>query len=89
MRRTSFRTPVAIVIMASALAGSGCQPRYVETTPGGGIVVKSARLGWYTKKVVTRQPPETLYAEDGTICRLAPERFSETKVGAMLYCNWQ
>ena len=86
---TFFNPLMAIVLVASALAGFGCQPRYVETTPRGGIVVKSDRLGWYTKKVVTRQPPETLYAEDGTICRLAPERFSETKVGAMLYCNWQ
>ena len=52
-------------------------------------MIKSDRLGWYTKRVVTKQAPETLYAEDGTICRLSPERFRDTAVGALLYCNWQ
>lgn len=79
--------PCALVALAASVAG--CHPRHVERTPGGGVVIKSDRFGWYTKKVVTKQPPETLYAEDGTICRLAPERFRETAVGALLYCNWQ
>jgi hypothetical protein len=57
--------------------------------PTGGAVVKSARLGWYTKKVVAKRTPETLLAEDGTICRVAPDRFSNTATGAAVYCNWQ
>ena len=83
------RRIVAITLILFTAAAPGCRRGYIEPLPGGGVVVKSDRLGWYTKKVVTRQAPETLYAEDGTICRLAPERFRETKVGALLYCNWQ
>ena len=85
------RSRTMLVGFAAALAtGVACRPaRYVEAAPGGGIVMKADRLGWYTKKVVTRRPPETLFAEDGTICRLSPERFRNTKVGALLYCNWQ
>ena len=78
---------LAFGVLTSAAAG--CRPRHIEAGPGGGIVVKSAQLGWYTKRVVTKQAPETLFAEDGTICRLSPERYRETAVGEMLYCNWQ
>ena len=84
--RSSMLAGPFVALAVSALA---CQPRYVEPTRGGGVVIKSDRLGWYTKKVVTKQAPETLYAEDGTICRLSPERFRDTAVGALLYCNWQ
>jgi hypothetical protein len=79
--------PCALAALAASVVG--CNPRYVEPTRGGGVVIKSDRLGWYTKKVVTKQAPETLYAEDGTTCRLSPERFRDTAVGALLYCNWQ
>ena len=84
------RAGLILMFTGTLAVGAACRPtRYVEPAPDGGIVVKSAQLGWYTKKVVTKQAPETLYAEDGTICRLSPERFRATAVGAMLYCNWQ
>ena len=49
----------------------------------------SARIGWYTKKVMTKREPETLLAEDGTICRVSPDRFRATKSGSAVLCNWQ
>jgi hypothetical protein len=47
------------------------------------------RLGWYTKKVVAKTPPETLNAGDGTICRVSPDRFRDTALEALVHCNWQ
>jgi hypothetical protein len=68
---------------------TGCVRPYVEPRRDGGIGVTSARLGLYTKKVVTKREPDTLIAEDGTICRVSAERYRETRVGAAAYCNWQ
>ena len=73
--------------IAFALTG-GCVHPHIEPRPGG-AVIKSTRTGWYTKKVVTKTPPETLLAEDGTICRVAPDRYAHTDVGTLVYCDWQ
>ena len=72
MRERSCWRVLVFATGALMLALPSCRSGHVEPGPGGGIVVKSDRLGWYTKKVVTKQPPETLFAEDGTICRLSP-----------------
>jgi hypothetical protein len=80
--------PTAPLTLGLLLSSSACAGRYVEPNPTGGVVVKSARIGWYTKKVVTKQEPETLLAEDGTICRVSPDRFRATKFGSMVLCNW-
>jgi hypothetical protein len=82
------RTATTFALCAFATTAAACAGRYVEPSPAG-VMVKSARIGWYTKKVVTKQPPETLLAEDGTICRVSPDRFAATKSGAAVYCNWQ
>ena len=82
-------TSGGILILATLLAAAGsCAPRHVEPRPGG-IIVRSDRVGWYLKKVTAKDPPETLLAEDGTICRVAPERFRSTSVGTLVRCNWQ
>jgi hypothetical protein len=70
------------------LTSATCARPFVEPNPGG-VTVKSARLGWYTKKVITKREPETLLAEDGTICRVSPDRFRATKSGSAVLCNWQ
>jgi hypothetical protein len=46
-------------------------------------------LGWATKRVISKQNPETLVADDGTVCRVAPDRYASTEVKAMVSCNWQ
>ena len=84
-----FRRPLAGLGLAALLAAaSGCAPQHVEPRPGG-IVVRSDRTGWYLKKVIAKEPPETLLAEDGTICRVDASRFRATAVGTALRCNWQ
>ena len=78
----------ALVCVIAATAGTSCVHRFIEPHAGG-VVVKSDQIGWYTKKVVTKRPPEVLLAEDGTICRVAPDRFAGTANGALVYCHWQ
>jgi hypothetical protein len=72
------------------LVFSGCGPRppVIEPAPSG-IVVRSARIGLYTKAVLTKKEPDTFLADDGTICRVPADRFRDTPVHTLVYCNWQ
>jgi hypothetical protein len=38
---------------------------------------------------MTKRAPEALLADDATLCRVSAERFKATKIGDMVYCNWQ
>lgn len=82
-----------ILLLPLAVAAGGCAsagPARVETTPGGGVaVVGGMQLGWARKVVATKQPPETLVARDGTVCRVAPDRYNDTAPGALIDCDWQ
>ena len=80
--------PWILALAALLTATTGCFPRHVEPRPGG-IVMRSDRTGWYIKKVVAKDPPESLLADDGTICRVEPTRFRSTTVGTAMRCNWQ
>ena len=82
-----------VLLLSVAVGAGGCAstgPARVETTPGGGVaVVRGMRLGWARKAVATKQPPETLVARDGTVCRVAPDRYNDTAPGALVDCDWQ
>ena len=76
-----------ILVVAFAVAcGPGAQ---VSPTPHGVRVDERAQIGWATKRVLTKQEPSTLLAQDGTICRVTPDRFKSTEIGRDTACNWQ
>jgi hypothetical protein len=74
--------------MALLLSGCSGRPPIIEATPNG-AVVRTARTGLYTKAVLTKKEPDTLLADDGTICRVPADRFRDTAVHTLVYCNWQ
>ncbi len=78
------------VTVAAAVAVSACGPRpvVIEPTPHG-AVVRDAKIGMYSKNVLTKKEPDTFLAEDGTICRVPADRFKDTPVHTLAYCNWQ
>jgi hypothetical protein len=83
MRRLTV-FPTLLILAATACAHP---PRVL---PGGGVGYQSnPELGWHTKAIVSKREPETLFANDGTICRVSPDRFRDTAVGAVVRCNWQ
>jgi hypothetical protein len=86
------RAGAALILFALALpALSSCasNPASVRATPGG-VAVRSTRLGPGTKKVVAKRAPQLLLAEDGTGCDVAPDRFRDTPVGALVQCeDWR
>ena len=78
------------VTTAAAVSMSACGPRppVIEHTPHG-AVVRDAKIGMYSKNVLTKKEPDTFLAEDGTICRVPSDRFKDTPVHTLVYCNWQ
>src|SRR5690348_12596779 len=82
VRRILFVTAGAVACAAG--------PARVIPAPSGGITVEQgAQLGWATKRVLTKQAPSTLIAQDGTVCRVSPDRFKDTQVGRDTACEWQ
>lgn len=65
----------------------------VQPMPGViGVVVTSPNMpdrGPSRKRVVTKQEPDLLLAEDGTSCRVSQERYREVEVGTDQLCGWQ
>jgi hypothetical protein len=76
---------LGITVLFTSCAG---RRPIIEATPNG-AVVRSARIGLYTKAVLTKKEPDTLMADDGTICRVPPDRFRDTAANSLVYCNWQ
>ncbi|HUQ99860.1 MAG TPA: hypothetical protein VM166_10420 [Gemmatimonadaceae bacterium] len=72
--------------VAACTAPATITPR---TTNGGFGVQVGPQLGLATKRVMYKQAPETLVADDGTVCRVAPDRYASTEVKAMVSCEWQ
>ena len=88
MSTPSFPIPRILLLGALVAIPIGCAARHVEPY-GAGVIARSDRTGWYIKKVVAKDPPDALLADDGTICRVAPDRFRTTTVGTAMRCNWQ
>jgi hypothetical protein len=67
---------------------AACRPRFIE---GGrnGAVIRSSKIGLYTKEVIAKQPPETLLAGDGTSCRVSPDVYKGSAEHTLVYCSWQ
>jgi hypothetical protein len=74
--------------VAFVLSGCGGRPPIIQPAPNG-AVISNARIGLYTKAVLTKKEPDTLLADDGTICRVPPDRFRDTAAHTLVYCNWQ
>ena len=86
MRATPLLLVVALVVDACAR-----QPVRVHTEPATGamFVETGVLLGYAPKRVLAKSPPETLIAADGTVCRVAAERFRRTEPGRVAACAWQ
>jgi hypothetical protein len=78
-----------LAVLVWCFLAMGCRAPQSVVAGAGGVAVRTDALGWFTKKVVAKRPPEALLAEDGTMCRVAPDRFRDTAEGALVHCNWQ
>jgi hypothetical protein len=77
-------TPLLIACAISSCA----RPDYAETWPTSFQLSAGPQPGFAIKKVVHKQRPIFLVADDGSVCRTSVERFGSTRVGKWISCDW-
>jgi hypothetical protein len=67
----------------------GCaRPNYAESSLNALILSSGPQLGYAIKQIAEQHAPITLVAEDGSVCRTSPERFSGSRPGRWIACIW-
>jgi hypothetical protein len=79
---------VVIFLIATCLIWSCARPDYTERWPDHFILSAGPQLGYAIKRVVDKQQPATLAADDGSVCRTSIQRFKATRLGRWIACNW-
>ncbi|HEX6435359.1 MAG TPA: hypothetical protein VFZ87_14015 [Gemmatimonadales bacterium] len=68
---------------------SGCvRPDYAESWPDGLFLSAGPQPGYGIKRLIEKQHPATLMADDGSVCRTSRERFDRAKEGRWIACVW-
>ncbi|HEY0810657.1 MAG TPA: hypothetical protein VGD49_10880, partial [Longimicrobiales bacterium] len=73
----------AVLLVLTALMGSGCLPRQFQNDSS---IKSSGSLG--RKPVVGMREPTYLIAIDGTECTVSKKKFAKVKVGDAVFCLW-
>ena len=83
-------------MVASALLLGGCilpGGQRVEPIPGavGAVVTSPTRpnRALTRKRVIAKEQPDLLLADDGTSCRVNADRYRDVEVGTDQLCGWQ
>lgn len=84
-----FTTIAAALLFAACATRAPFAGRPTIESTKGGVSVRNGSVGWATKRALTKQPPETIIAQDGSVCRVAAQRYADTKVGDDVACDWQ
>jgi hypothetical protein len=75
------------LVVACAIA-SCARADHAERWPTSFQLSAGPQPGFAIKKVVERQRPAFLVADDGSVCRTSVERFARTRVGKWISCDW-
>jgi hypothetical protein len=74
--------------LAACAISSCARPDYAERWPESFQLSAGPQPGFAIKPVLEKQKPAVLVADDGSVCRTSAERFTRTKVGEWITCNW-
>ena len=94
MQSSELQTPKEFAMrcflpLLVACAVSGCaRPDYAERWPASFELSAGPQPGYAIKKVVDKQEPALLLADDGSICRTSVERFTSSETGKWIACDW-
>ena len=77
-----------VLLAATCLLPTCARPDYADTRPDRFTLSGGPQLGFAIKRVVEKQGPITLGADDGSVCRTSWERVAATKEGAWIACVW-
>jgi hypothetical protein len=75
-------------LLAACTIASCARPDYAERWPSSIELSAGPQPGFAIKPVVEKQKPAHLVADDGSVCRTSVERFTSTKVGKWIACDW-
>lgn len=79
------------LLLALGILLPGCSARAdrVFVAPGRLVSGSSgAQPGYAVKLVRDKRPPAEVVGDDGSVCRLAPDRFAGVERGDWLGCEW-
>lgn len=77
-----------VMLAATCLLPTCARADYADTWPDRFALSAGAQPGYAIKRVVEKQGPVTLVADDGSVCRTSRERFATTKEGKWIACVW-
>jgi hypothetical protein len=80
--------PKLIALAATCLVWSCARPDYAQSWPDRFFLSGGPQLGYAIKRVIEKQDPITLIADDGSVCRTSRQRFAATKEGRWIACIW-
>ena len=77
-------------LVSIVLVGAGCRLNgpVIGQTAGVGRTRDPVLAAEVTLEVRAKRDPDTLIAPDGSNCRVAPDVYSNTRVGSMFRCRW-
>jgi hypothetical protein len=78
----------ALVLISTYLISSCARPDYAERWPDHFTASAGPQPGYAIKRVIDKQEPAVLVADDGSVCRTSAERFTRTSVGRWIACVW-
>jgi hypothetical protein len=79
----------ALTPLFAACAISSCaRSYYAEQWPTQFLLAAGPQAGYAIKRVVDKQKPAVLVADDGSVCRTSVERFARTRAGKWISCDW-
>ena len=79
----------AIVLLVGSFLGACARADHVFVAPGRPVAGSSgAQPGYAVKLVRAKHAPTEVIGDDGSLCRLTPERFATVELGDWLSCNW-
>ena len=84
----SFRACLLVVALG---LGTGCRfngPVIGQTADSRRPTREPVLASEVTLEVMTKRAPDALIAPDGSTCRVAPDVYSNTRVGSLVRCRW-
>jgi hypothetical protein len=81
---------LASLLLFAIVLACGCSPRADQVFAAPGLVTGSsgAQPGYAIKLVLDKEPPSTIFGDDGSICRLTAQRYTAVDPGDWLACEW-
>lgn len=77
-----------IQLLAAGSLAACAVPNHADRLPDRFGLSAGPQPGYSIKRVVDKEAPSTLVADDESACRTSPARFDHTSVGEWVDCGW-